>query len=368
MVIRGNSRGNARQLGHYLLQQKDNEAIRIFEVDGMNEAEADDLHRALFAMGISEELSKSKKGLYHAQINPAPGEYMDDERWRQAADMLGQELKLENQRRAIVLHTKKGRTHAHVVWERYDYDKGKMVSDSFSRLAQDRARKDMEREFNHAPTPHRNAHRPELKAALLTLWNQTGTGAQFVTACKQNNYLIAAGSGRSPFVVVDENGRSYDLARQLKGVKLKDVRQRLRNEALPGEKDAITIARNAQNRAIDKDSDGKGKQNAALKPKPHMMSEYNENKADMTGNKGQSPQENKQSAKEQFTESKEGITGQKPEKSTQEKFGENKEDLSPEQQKQQERERRKAEFEKEWNAMQSKKEKEKDKDHGPEMR
>lgn len=261
MVIRGSTRGNGKQLAYYLLAKQENEHIRVLEVNGMLNPDAKDLHLALHSMQLTSELTKSDKGLYHAQINPAVDEskLMDDASWMQATDILAKQLGMENQRRAIVLHTKKGRTHAHVVFERYNTETGKMVNDSFSRLAQDRARKEMEQVFRHKPTPHRNKHRPELKASLSALWHSTGTGAQFLTAARKNGYIIAEGSGRSPYIVVDEFARSYDLTRQLQGVRLKEVRQRLRSLTMPGEKDAIALARKTLNEQSGK-SGGKDAQ------------------------------------------------------------------------------------------------------------
>lgn len=363
MVIRGNSRGNAHQLSRYLLTMKDNEAIRILDIDGLEDGQPEDLHRAVFAMGISAELSKSDKALYHAQINPAIGEdaAMDDAAWLRAGDMLGQQLGLEGQRRAIVLHSKKGRTHAHVVWERYDHEKEKMVSDSFSRLAQDRARKEMEQAFGHEPTPHRNKHRPELKANLTRLWNQTNTGAEFVAACRNNNYYIATGSGRSPYVVVDERGHSFDLARQLKDVKLRDVRQRLRHEDLMSQQTAIITARNAAASSGERNArsggengkqsytfthpkktsamnitytynDGSGK-DAGQRPdaKADNKPAFGENKADIT-QQAQPEQPHPDAAKpdpaKDFAQGKGEVTGQQPLKSIQEKFAENRDDAT----------------------------------------
>lgn len=371
MVIRGNSRSNPRQLSHYLLAKKDNEAIRILDINGQPNPDAKELHQSIYLMGVSAELSRSEKGLYHAQINPAIGEdaLMDDEQWLQASDILGKQLGLENQSRAIVLHTKKGRTHAHVVWERYDHDNQKMVSDSFSRLAQDRARKEMEATFGQNPTPHRNKHRPELKASLLALWNQTGTGAQFVKAAKKNGYIISEGSGRSPFMVVDENGRSYDLNRQLTGIKLKDIRQRLRHETLLGEKDAITLARKTKNDSQGRGGDsGAGKQKATLNFKTktkRMQDEFADNKQDISGKDNQKSQtaknqfdDNKddvtesdkhsnkpESKKQQFSDNKHDVTGQEKEKSLNEKFGENKDDVTKTEQ-QKDKEQRRAAFKK----------------------
>jgi len=279
MVIRGSTRGNGKQLAYYLLAKQENEHIRVLEVNGMLNPDAKDLHLALHSMQLTSELTKSDKGLYHAQINPAIDEskLMDDASWMQATDILAKQLGMENQRRAIVLHTKKGRTHAHVVFERYSTETGRMVNDSFSRLAQDRARKEMEQVFKHKPTPHRNKHRPELKASLSALWHSTGTGAQFLTAARKNGYIIAEGSGRSPYIVVDEFARSYDLTRQLQGVRLKDVRQRLRSLAMPGEKDAIAQARKTLNEQSGK-SGGKEAQGS----KGGLRYNFAENKQDAT--------------------------------------------------------------------------------------
>ncbi|MEZ0611356.1 relaxase/mobilization nuclease domain-containing protein [Fibrella sp. WM1] len=248
MVIRGNIRGNGAQLAQYLLGEGGNERIQLLEVDGREDASEHYLHQTLLSMSLTAQLSRTDKGLYHAQINPAYSEdrRMSTEDWQRAADILGHELGLSEQRRVIVLHTKKNRTHAHVVFERYDHQTGKVIDNRFSRLAQDRARKEMERVFEHAPTPHRNQHRPELKDLLTTLWQENQTGQAFINAVHDNGYLLAHGVPRHPFMVVDENGRSFDLVRQLKGIRIKEVRQRLRDLPLLPEKEAIQIMRERQ--------------------------------------------------------------------------------------------------------------------------
>lgn len=155
MIIRGRTRGNGSQLASYLLSQIDNDNVRVFDIKGTTHL--DDLRLSLLEMSLTCELTKSNKGLYHAQINPAYGEdkQMSREDWLKAADILETELKLNDQKRVIILHEKKDRIHAHVVWERYNHESGKMISDSYSRLAQDRARKAMELEFHHHRTSDR---------------------------------------------------------------------------------------------------------------------------------------------------------------------------------------------------------------------
>ncbi|WP_375443692.1 relaxase/mobilization nuclease domain-containing protein [uncultured Fibrella sp.] len=248
MVIRGNTRGNGAQLAAYLLGHEQNDRVHILEIDGRMNAKASYLQQTLQTMSMTAELTKSPKGLYHAQINPA---YSEDRKmttvdWLTAADILGKQLGLDGQRRVVVLHTKKNRTHAHVVFERYNHQTGKVISNSFSRLAQDRARKEMERVFEQAPTPHRNKHRPELKETLTKLWQDTTTAPDFIQAVHGQGYLLAEGVPRHPFMVVDEQGRSFDLVRQLNGVRIKEVRQRLRDATLIPEKRAIEIMRERQ--------------------------------------------------------------------------------------------------------------------------
>lgn len=245
MVIRGNIRGNGKQLAHYLTSKQENERIQILEVAGRKNASESYLQQTMLGMSLLSELTKTTKGLYHAQINPAYTEdkKMTPETWQKATNILAKHLGLENQRRIIVLHTKKDRTHAHVVFERYDHQTGKIIPNRFSRLAQDRARKEMEQVFDQKPTPHRNKHRPKLKEALTALWQQTETGAEFIKAVHKRGYLLAEGVPRHPFMVVDEHGRSFDLVRQLKGVRIKEVRQRLKHEKLIPEKEAIELMR-----------------------------------------------------------------------------------------------------------------------------
>ncbi|OSZ82580.1 hypothetical protein CAP35_04750 [Chitinophagaceae bacterium IBVUCB1] len=314
MVIRGNARGNGKQLAKYLMTKQDNEAIRILDVDGQDNADARDLYLALHSMQLTSELTKSDKGLYHAQINPATDESknMDDAAWLLATDILAERLGMEGQRRAIVLHTKKGRTHAHVVFERYHHETGKMVKDSFSRLAQDKARKEMEAVFKHKATPHRNKHRPELKASLSALWHSTGTGAQFLAAARKNDYIIGEGSGRSAYIVVDAMARSYDLTRQLNGVRVKEVRQRLRGLAMPGEKEAISIARKKMNEAdLNKEANADSVQ-------PNITMQYKERTTTETAKP--------QTVKHSYTLNTNELTGSQPQRK--EQLKDNKADIN----------------------------------------
>ena len=312
MVIRGRTRGGGVQLAKYLLTQGENEDIHILDVGGRDRANDNHLRDALFSMSLTAELTKSDKGLYHAQINPAYGDdrQMSREDWLKAADMLGKELGLEEQRRVMVLHTKKGRTHGHVVWERYDHEKKKMVSDSFSRLAQDRARVAMEQVFEQQPTPHRNAKRPEMKEMLSDLWGKLKSGTDFVKAAKHFGYVVAAGVQRRPFMVVDDTGRSFDLVRQLAGVKTKEVREKLKGEKLVAEKDAIALVRQKQklqDRQV-KEAVNDNRQAKAPLSKEKKAQQFAEGKPDITNDPQKEFEQPKQNRAEEFAASRPDVT------------------------------------------------------------
>ncbi|MGJ1334198.1 relaxase/mobilization nuclease domain-containing protein [Sphingobacterium siyangense] len=302
MVIRGNSRGNGSQLARYLTTQGDNEAIHLLEVDGNTHATAKQLHDTLLSMSLMAELTKSAKGLYHAQINPAYGEdkAMTDTNWQQAVDILAKELGFGGQRRAIVLHEKKGRTHAHVVWERYDYQTGKIIDTPFNYLAHDRARQAMERVFTQQQTPVKNNRQPELKEQLTEYWNNTVTATEFIKAVEQAGYLLAAGIAKRPFMVVDDHGRSFDLVRQLKGINTKAVRERLGNIGLMPEKKAIAQIRERQ-QAHAKDKATSSPQKPKNRDLSVLAHEFTNNKKSMLAG------EKKKETIKEYTETRETI-------------------------------------------------------------
>jgi hypothetical protein len=299
MVIRGATRGNGKQLAEYLTRQGENERVHILDVDGNTAASQKDLQDRLTAWSLMSELTKSNQGLYHAVINPAYGfdKKMTAEEWNRAADILAKETGYEGQSRAIVLHEKNGRTHAHVVFERYDHEKEKMLSNSFNRLAQDRAREKMEKALEHEATPKRNRHRPELKQEMSDLWHSTKDGLEFLSACAARDYIITRTAQRRSFSVVDKDGISYDLPRQIKGVRTKEVAERLAGMKLKTNKEAIQEIRAKQSaKSFDQvqqkaqDLKDKFQQAEAVKQEAETFAKakgFSDNRGDMFGKKPQ---------------------------------------------------------------------------------
>lgn len=319
MVISGNIRGNGKQLAQYLISKGENERLWIFEVDGMMNADEEYLRQTILSMELMAEMTKSDKAFFHAQINPANGEdkRMTPEQWTQAADILAHQLGYHNQRRVIVMHQKKDRTHAHVVFERYNYQTGKLVDNKHSRLKMDSSRKVMEEAFGHKRTPHRNKNKNELKEVATRLWNSTKTGAEFIHAARKEGYIVAEGMANRPFMIVDKQGRSFNLVRQIDGVRTKDVRERLRHEQLTPERKAIEIMRAQQ----ESNGSGKqGKQQASHQPNfERAVSGFAENrKGVMEPNMEQGDKQKQQAAFNAFKENAEPLKGNehKPELKT----------------------------------------------------
>ena len=218
MVITGKTRQNGRQLGNYLITRGENERIEVLEVSGATTEYVPD---AVLEFSLAAELTRGQKGLYHATIDPAYGEdQLSPQQWQRCADVLEKQLGLEGQGRVVVLHHKKDRTHAHVVWQRAK--DGRLIDDSHSYRRHDNAREILEEELRHART-----HQPQhVKSYLTQEWQSALSAEEFQTRIQANGFRLATGEKR-PFIVQTPEGLKLDLVRQLAGVRTDEVKARL---------------------------------------------------------------------------------------------------------------------------------------------
>lgn len=261
MVIKGRARTNGVQLAGYLLNQIRNDRV---EVMAINHPERSDLHRALADMqDMTDTGQRGVKGLYHAQISPAPGYEMSRDQWIDSVRVLEAELGLEGQPHALVLHEHEGRIHAHVVWQRTDCEKLTLISDSHNYAAHERAARQLENMFGHERIdgPHTGKTKDDKsyshaedqqgkrstllttnrKEQLTTLWHQCDGGKAFTAALHEVGYVLARGDRRG-MVIVDEHGEVHSLARQITGVKTKELERQLdhiNKEDLPSVTEAL---------------------------------------------------------------------------------------------------------------------------------
>jgi len=243
MFVSGKIRGNAPQLGNYALTIGKNESIFILDVNGRPNANAEHLKALMHSMELNSELTRSGNSVYHTVINPDPDSQQDRamtmDEWHEAVNTHLKNLKCSQQRTATILHELDGRMHAHIIIERYNYETGTMLDFKHNYAAHDKTRFELEKRLGHVHTPKKNTNQPKHKKTLTAIWNEAKTGTQFVKLAKANGYLIAKGTDR-PFRVIDQNGRSFDLVRQLNSVNTKEVREKLKSLKLMDDKDAIS--------------------------------------------------------------------------------------------------------------------------------
>ncbi|SEB91038.1 Relaxase/Mobilisation nuclease domain-containing protein [Rhodobacter sp. 24-YEA-8] len=175
-----------------------------------------------------------------------------------AADQAERKLGLVGQPRAVVIHEKKGRRHAHVVWSRIDAESLKAVNLPYFKTALNALSKDLYLEhgwklsegyrekgwknpLNFTLAEWQQAQRidldpREIKQVFQQAWIGSDNQQSFKAALEDSGYFLARGDRRG-FVAVDIHGEVYSVAR-MTGVKTKDVTARLGSpDALPSVED-----------------------------------------------------------------------------------------------------------------------------------
>ncbi|HEX3885409.1 MAG TPA: relaxase/mobilization nuclease domain-containing protein [Stellaceae bacterium] len=267
MIIKGDSRGGPVQLARHLLRTDTNETVKIVQLDSPTGS----LREALRDWQLISAGTRGSKGLYHANISPDARYAMTPEQWQRAVDVLEKELGFDGQPRVVVVHEKHDRQHIHVVWQRTDIDKMKLVSDSFNYVAHERASMALEQEFGHEHVPGKHAKRdrekqPEFpkeeinhaewqqaeragtdphafKDAITSLYAHSDNALAFQAALEGHGLVLAKGDRRD-YVIVDADGQIYSLARQIKGVTAKDLRAFMADvdrEAIPSVEQAKAL-------------------------------------------------------------------------------------------------------------------------------
>jgi hypothetical protein len=258
MIAKGASRSGPRQLAVYLMRVErwdTGEPAELLElrspwaagVDGADRRHiADQLIEAFRDwQTLVEGTKQGRDGLYHAEISPEAhyARNMTPEQWKRAADIMAEELGLQDQPRALVLHAgTDDRPHLHVVWQRTDVDTMKVISDGYNYVAHERASMRMALEFGQEIVPGKHAKRDrkkqpefprakfnqdeaqqaerqgvdieERKKAITALRQSCDDGKAFKNALEETGYVLAKGDKRG-FVLIDQDGEILSLSKQL---------------------------------------------------------------------------------------------------------------------------------------------------------
>lgn len=268
MIIKGKSRAGPSQLARHLGRADTNERVEILQLDSAGTTEQAFRDWQTYTLATNGRL-----GLYHANIDPDAKYEMTRDQWWRAVEVLEEELGLQGQPRAVVLHEKHGREHIHVVWARTDMDTMKLRGDGWNYDAHERASLRLEHEFGHEHVPGKHAKRdrekqPEFpkaevshhewqqserggighvqrRAQVKALFEGSDTGLAFKAALEDAGYVLARGDRRG-FVILDDHAKVYSLSDQLPGVRAKDLRAfmvEIDLDRLPSVKEARALLR-----------------------------------------------------------------------------------------------------------------------------
>ena len=125
MILKGSQRAGAKALADHLMNDRDNDHITLLEVSGFM---ADDLHGALSEAHAISKATKCTQFMFSLSLNPPQDHVGSEQDFVDAADRAENALGLNGQPRAIIMHEKEGRRHAHVVWSRIDGDALKAIN------------------------------------------------------------------------------------------------------------------------------------------------------------------------------------------------------------------------------------------------
>ena len=244
MILKGSQRAGASQLAAHLLNDRDNDHVRLYELRGFA---AHDLHGALTEAHAISRGTKCTQFMFSLSLNPPRGVAVSEQDFERAADQAEKRLGLEGQPRAIVIHEKEGRRHAHVVWSRIDAEAMRAINLPHFKLKLASLSRDLflEHEWtlpdglrthggrsplNFTLAEWQQAKRcgrdpREIKDALRDAWARSDSLPALAHALEDRGYFLAQGDRRG-FVVVDTDGEVFALARGA-GVKTKEVRDKL---------------------------------------------------------------------------------------------------------------------------------------------
>ena len=251
MILKGSQRSGAKALADHLMNDRDNDHVSCLELRGFS---ANQLHGALSEMHAISKATQCKQFMFSLSLNP-PQDYIATEQdFLEAADRAEEKLGLTDQPRAIVVHEKEGRRHAHVVWSRIDVDEMKAINlPHFKNKLRDLSR-DLfldhgwvlpdglatygnKSPLNFTLEEWQQAKRQgldprEIKQAFQQAWERCDSQIGFRHALEDRGYFLARGDRRG-FVALDVDGNVHSIAKWT-GLKSKDVNAKLgASENLP---------------------------------------------------------------------------------------------------------------------------------------
>ncbi len=244
MILKGSQRSGAKALADHLMNDRDNDHVTCLE---LRDFISDNLNGALQEAHAISKATQCKQYMFSLSLNPPPEYVASEQDFLDAADRAEQVLGLSGQPRAIVVHEKEGRRHAHVVWSRINVDEMKAINlPHFKNKLRDLSRNlfldhgwvlpdglaayGNKSPLNFTLDEWQQAKRQgldprEIKQAFQQAWQRSDSLIGFKNALEDYGYFLCRGDRRG-FVALDVDGKPYAISKWT-GLKAKDVRAKL---------------------------------------------------------------------------------------------------------------------------------------------
>lgn len=224
MILKGSQRGSGRNLAVHLMRMDENEHVRVHELRGFA---AKDLHGAFQETEAIAQGTKCRQPFFSLSLSPPEQASLSAEEFEKTISRVEGRLGLTGQPRAIVLHEKEGRSHAHCVWSRIDAQTMTAKPMSFFKTRLMELSRDLYLE--HGWTVPRGILEPGernpanftlaewqqakrlgedprwLKQVVQACWRSSDNEKSFTHALESRGLFLAKGDRRS-FVLIDHRG------------------------------------------------------------------------------------------------------------------------------------------------------------------
>jgi len=229
MILKASQRAGAGALASHLMNDRDNDHVTVLEMRGFV---ADDLHGALSEAQAISKATKCKQFMFSLSLSPPKDHVVSEQDFLDAADRAEKALGLDGQPRAIIIHEKEGRRHAHVVWSRIDGENLKAINLPHFKRKLNALSRDLyldhgwelpkglqagggKSPLNFTLAEWQQAKRQgldprEIKQVFQDAWKRSDNLKAFGNALAERGYFIAKGDRRG-FVALDVSGKVYSI-------------------------------------------------------------------------------------------------------------------------------------------------------------
>ena len=284
MILKGSQRGGARQLAAHLLNDRDNDHVTVHELRGFA---SDTLEGAMAEAQAVAKGTRCVQPVFSLSLNPPKHAEMTVEGLIEAADRAEEALGLTDQPRAVVIHEKEGRRHAHVVWSRIDAQTMKAINLPHYKfrlrglskelylehgwdLPDGHKKNGWQNPLNFTLAEWQQAKRlemdpREIRQLFRSVWERSDNFAGLKNALEEHGYYLAKGDRRG-VVAINLQGEIFALARWM-GVNTKSLATKIGSQALEN----VETVHKALNEKVDdyvrtRLAEDKEEKRAALKP------------------------------------------------------------------------------------------------------